>query len=133
MNERAVRGPKRSVDSPVHRSVPGCDFTFCAHVLDGTRATFELHGSLEPPGCAALRQALERLIADGVTEMVIDLDDIAICTSHGVDVLADAAEVLEGRGGSVHLLRAHGVTKKVLDIIDEADPSFKAIVHEDAD
>ncbi len=88
-------------------------------------ATVELHGVLCALTSQQLRREMTQLIEEGVEDIVIDLQHLDLCTSHGVDVFEEADGALsERQRGSVQLSRARGITHRVLDIIDAADPTF---------
>lgn len=88
-------------------------------------ATVHLHGELCAATAPVLRTEMERLLEDGVTDVIFKLQDLQTCTSHGLDLWDDVHRELKDRsGGAVYLVGPHGVVERVLDLITDADPSF---------
>jgi anti-anti-sigma regulatory factor len=93
------------------------------------RATVQLHGELCATTARLLRAELERLVEDGAVELTIDLTELTLCTSHGLDVFDDIHRLLHGhRRGQLRLRGARGVVRDVLDVVRDADRSFSPTI-----
>jgi anti-anti-sigma factor len=115
-----------TIDRPTKNPVPMLrTAAFVSSVHGPLVATLELHGVLCAVTAAQLRRELAQLIEEGIDDIVIDLRDLDLCTSDGVNVFTEANAALTDRDrGSVQLCRERGVTRRVLDVIDAGDPTF---------
>lgn len=92
-----------------------------------TRAVVELHGELCAHTATELRHELEQLVDDGIALVSIQLRDLRLCTSHGLDVFDDVHRLLSERdGGSLRLdlTGAPEIVRDVVRLIRHRDPSF---------
>ena len=88
-------------------------------------ATIALYGELCAFTAPQLDDEICRLIDDGATHLVVDLTDLRLCTSQGLDVFDRAHQRLRGNGaGEVRLQNARGVVDRVLAIVEGADTTF---------
>lgn len=112
--------PLRSRSDRVWRDVDGAIFSASA-VLHHHDEAARVHvvGDLGPSTAPVLRRMLEGLVADGISTIVVDMSELRLCTSHGVDVLEGARSRLAERGGSLTVDNAHGVVRKVLAVVSE--------------
>ena len=79
-------------------------------------AAVHLSGELCTTTAPRLRRLLGELLELGPTSVVVDLSQLQLCTSHGIDVLDQAARQLAATGGRLRILGASGIVRKVLDI-----------------
>lgn len=94
-------------------------FGVSALVDDGIRpdiAHVVVTGDLCPVSAPDLERLLDSLVDDGITEIHVDLSKLDFCTSHGVEVLERTRRRVEDRGGSLQLVAAHGVVRRVLEL-----------------
>lgn len=84
------------------------------HHHDGSARVY-VSGALGPATAPVLGSMLDGLVTDGVVTIVVDLSDLDLCTSHGLDVLERARDQLSSRGGGLSLENATGVVRRVLD------------------
>lgn len=120
--------PLRSRSDRVWRDVDGAIFSASA-VLHHHDEAARVHvvGDLGPSTAPVLRRMLDGLVADGISTIVVDMSELRLCTSHGVDVLEDARSRLAARGGSLTVDHAHGVVRKVLDLASESGDAERRI------
>lgn len=90
------------------------------HHADGA-ARVHLIGDLCPTSAPVLGSMLEGLVDDGISGIVVDLSELRLCTSHGLDVLDEARVRLAERGGSLRIENAHGLVRKILEITGLGD------------
>jgi anti-anti-sigma factor len=95
-------------------------------------ASLHLEGELCPASAPAFADELDVLLELGVLDVFIDLDDLRLCTSAGLEVFDRAHRRLGRDAGGVHLAGARGVVERVLAIVSGADPSFTVDVELDA-
>lgn len=107
---------------PAWRDVDGAIFAASA-VLHHRDSAARVHvvGDLCPSTAPVLASMLDGLIDDGIAGIIVDMSDLRMCTSHGVDVLDHARERLSEQGGSLSVEHANGVVRKVLDLAED-DP-----------
>ena len=81
----------------------------------GERTLVTLVGDIGPATTPLLRDAVERCLLDGVTEIDIDLTTVGSCDARGLDVLVSAAR----RAGRVHVrLRLHHPCAQIARLLD---------------
>lgn len=91
-----------------------------------------LGGELCAMTAPVLRRELEQLLGHGVTGVAMDLDDLALCTSQGVDLFAEVHDRLQRTsGGRLELHGPIGVVARVLQIVRDLDDDFDVHVHFD--
>ena len=110
----------RSRSDRVWRDVDGAIFSASA-VLHHQDEAARVHvvGDLGPSTAPVLRRMLDGLVTDGISTIIVDMSDLRLCTSHGVEVLEAARSRLAERGGSLTVDHAHGVVRKALDVVSE--------------
>lgn len=64
-----------------------------------------------------LRGLLDGLITDGITAITLDVSSLRICTSHGVDAIAESRDRLADVGGWLSIAHADGAVRKVFEIV----------------
>jgi len=97
---------------------------------DGTcTASVTLGGELCPLTAPDLEVELRQLLDQDVVGLAINLRQLTLCTSHGLDVF-DALDVLlrETVGGALVLHDPVGVVDRVLRIVRTGDPTFSPAV-----
>ena len=80
-----------------------------------------LRGELCQGTTPAVADAIEGLLALGVTDIRFDLAELRLCTSAGIDLWVDLATRLLARGGDVRLDGAAGVVRRALDAVGVSD------------
>jgi len=95
-------------------------------------ARVALGGELCAMTAPVLRRELEQLLGHGVAGIAMDLDDLALCTSQGVDLFAEVHDRLQRTsGGSLELHGPIGIVARVLQIVRDLDDDFDVHVHFD--
>lgn len=87
-------------------------------------ALLRLRGDVCVTTGPGLAEALESVVADGATHVVVDLTDVALCMSQGFDVLSTYHDLLAEAGGALDIVGAHGSVARSLDVLRTHDPSF---------
>ena len=87
-------------------------------------ASMHLEGELCPASAPAHAAEVATLLDLGVTALIIDLDDLRLCTSAGLDIWDRAHHRLGQLDGAVHLRGARGVVRRVLDVVAATDTTF---------
>jgi anti-sigma B factor antagonist len=95
-------------------------------VTDATSyaATLSLRGALCAVTAAGHARELDELVEQGFIDLRIDLDDLALCTSDGLDAWDDLQHRLDAVQGRLTLSGAHGVVRRVLDVVTRGDEHF---------
>ena len=81
---------------------------------EGSNATIHVRGRLTLPDCAALQQAIARLVDAGCREMVIELTDVSDIDSAGLGALVVATAAARRRGMDVRIESASSRTREFL-------------------
>jgi anti-sigma B factor antagonist len=89
-----------SVADPAHPDV--------AHVA--------LSGELCPFGAPALGRLLESLVDDGIRHVDIDVAGLELCTAAGVTLFEAVHDRVLKVGGSLRVVGAHGVVRRVFEV-----------------
>jgi anti-anti-sigma factor len=93
-------------------SSPGLDFT--VRFDDDRTALVRLKGEIDHANRAALSLVLEGIEAAGVVAIALDARDVTFVDGSLVDVLEPASRHLDRVGGSLQIVRASGVVRRVL-------------------
>lgn len=86
--------------------------------------TLSLRGALCAVTAETHARELGELVDQGFIELRIDLDDLALCTSDGLDTWDDLQHRLDTVQGRLTLSGAHGVVRRVLDVVTRNDEHF---------
>ena len=97
--------------------------------LNEIRAVF-LEGRLDIHRSLEVEADLDRMIADGVTRMVIDLNDLEFLSSSGLRVFLGLLKKLRTQNGRLALCRIPAEVRKVIRI-SELEDLFD--IHEEMD
>lgn len=95
-------------------------------LLDESRhaASLRVRGEL----CAITAEEHGRQLTDlvdrGYIELRIELDDLVLCTSHGLDLWDELQHRLDPLAGRVTLSGATGVVRRVLEIVTRPEGHF---------
>ena len=82
---------------------------------DGHTVRAELMGELDQHNAASLREALEKLLADGsVTRIEYDMRGVTFMDSSGIGALLGRYRTLAARGGSMDILNASRSMERIL-------------------
>jgi anti-anti-sigma factor len=98
-------------------------------------AVVDLHGELDPASVPQLRCELDQLIADGIVDITVDLQDLRFCTSCGLDLFDEVHGRLEQHRRGALRLRLHGaahIVQRVVRIVRENDPTFDPPIEDPA-
>lgn len=87
-------------------------------------ATLSLRGALCAVTAESHARELGELVDQGFIELRLDLDDLALCTSDGLDAWDDLQHRLDTLEGRLTLSGAHGVVRRVLDVVTRGDEHF---------
>jgi anti-anti-sigma factor len=63
-----------------------------------------------------LGQALKEAVAQPGRKVVVDLDEVTVCDSSGLQLLVDTYRQLTANGGTLRLSRARSLVRRVLEI-----------------
>ena len=96
------------------------------HVLDdGTHiASLRIRGALCALTASEHARQLDDLVGQGYVKLRIELDELALCTSHGLDLWDDLQHRLDPLEGKLVLAGATGVVRRVLDVATRPDGHF---------
>jgi len=87
-------------------------------------ACLRLHGTLCAFTAGTHGRQLADLVDQGYVRLRIELDDLELCTSHGLDCWDDLQHRLAPLDGSLTLVGATGVVRRVLDIVTRPEGHF---------
>ncbi len=80
-------------------------FEISEHVSDGVRV-MEASGSLNgPDSCSRLRERLKEVLANGDTQLVVDLSRVSYVDSAGLGALVAGLTTARNQGGNLKLAR----------------------------
>lgn len=83
----------------------------------GRQATVSVTGEIDIGTSPGLDACLERCLAEGCTEIVLDVTEMTFIDSSGLAVVAFVTKALKLRGGRVTLRNASPTVQKLLDIV----------------
>lgn len=103
----------------------------------GDVTILRLKGRLElDDGDVMLRDHVDRLVAEGRIQLLIDMKDVTRMDSAGIGMLAGKFMTVKGRGGAMHLLnltaragRLMHITKleTIFDIFHDEDEALRSL------
>ncbi len=118
--------------SPTERPNEDARPAFASTVLPsegtGGSAALRMVGSLDAWTAADHAVQLDELLDEGYIELRIELDGLLLCTSDGLDLWDDVQHRLDPLGGHLTLAGAHGVVRRVLDVMTASTMHFCPIV-----
>jgi anti-sigma B factor antagonist len=85
---------------------------------DGSSRTIRLGGSCDLATAPNLRQTLQTLVPPDVMEVDLDVADLEFIDSTGLGVVLGAMRRLREGGGTLRIVGAQGIVKRVLEITD---------------
>src|SRR5438094_471590 len=90
----------------------------CARVVgrSGTTATIVVASEIDIATAPQLRACLTDCLAEGCTDLALDLRDLTFIDASGLSVVAYVAKLLESGGGRLTLEKPRPMVRKVLDI-----------------
>jgi anti-sigma B factor antagonist len=94
---------------------PPPDFEVTAEIADGA-ATVTVRGEVDVYTAPQLRQRLYAVVADGVSNVVLDVAGMTFIDSTGLGVIVGTLKRLREGGGELVLRSPSRSTRKVLDI-----------------
>jgi anti-anti-sigma factor len=86
--------------------------------VEGSQAVLRLEGRLGYHGAALLKASCDRLLAEGIDRVALDLSAVDYMSSAGVRTIDELAAALEARSGRLRLLNLTEPVKLVLDLSD---------------
>lgn len=90
----------------------------------GHSASLRMRGALCAITVAEHGRQLSDLVDRGYIQLRIELDDLDLCTSDGLDLWDDVQHRLDPLAGRITLVGATGVVRRVLDIVTRPDAHF---------
>lgn len=87
-------------------------------------ASLRMRGALDAHTATGHARQLRGLVDDGFVELRIELDELLLCTSDGLDCWDDVQHRLDTVGGHVTLAGATGVVRRVLDVMTSSSVHF---------
>jgi anti-anti-sigma factor len=85
-------------------------------IVEGGEAVLRLEGRLGYRGAAILKASGDRLLAQGINRLALDLGAVDYMSSAGVRTIDELAAALEARSGRLRLLNPTDPVKLVLDL-----------------
>ena len=85
------------------------------HEPGDERARVRVEGEVDTASVGELTAALERLVANGATDLRLDLADVAFMDSTGLTALITAKTLLEGRG-SITVESASSAVRRTFEV-----------------
>ena len=111
-------------DTPAAEPNPflGCVLRFA----DATErlASVRIRGELCAVTASEHARQLDELVGQGYIRLRVELDDLVLCTSDGIDLWDDVQHRLDPLSGTLTLAGATGVVRRVLDIVRAGDGHF---------
>lgn len=80
-------------------------------------ALLALGGELDVAGTESVQDAVDGLLADGFTRVVVDLSGLTFCDSTGLGTLVRTHRALVAAGGSCLVAGAHGPVDRLLQLM----------------
>ena len=87
--------------------------------IENTKASFALQGRLDTVTAPDLEKALKDSL-DGITELVLDFEQLEYISSAGLRVLLSAHKAMSGKGG-MKVKNVNEVVREVFDVTGFAD------------
>lgn len=83
-------------------------------VLD--RAVLFVSGRMDAESAPLFEQKCKTWIAEGHTNLVVDLGDLAYVSSMGLRCFLSVAKLIQSKGGALRICRLNGLVKQVFEI-----------------
>jgi anti-anti-sigma factor len=80
-------------------------------------ALLTLSGYLQRPESKSIMQAIDGLVAEGVTRVIFDMTEVKYANSSAIGAFVNAVSTLKARGGLVVLLKMHANIEKVFETL----------------
>jgi anti-anti-sigma factor len=77
---------------------------------------FLVSGRMDAENAPQFEQKCRTSIAEGVTNLVVDLGDLAYISSMGLRSFVSLAKTLHDKGGALRICRMNGLVKQVFEI-----------------
>jgi anti-sigma B factor antagonist len=85
--------------------------------VSGSTVVLVLSGRLTAgSGADSLRDAIRQAIAEGGTNLLLNMADVAFMDSAGLSAMVVGSEQVRNRGGQLRILNAQGPVRRVLQI-----------------
>lgn len=84
--------------------------------VEGNRATVHTAGEIDITSAPILRSALTQCLAEGCTELTVDMTDLEFIDSSGLGVLVWALKQLRTRDGRLVIRNPPSIAQKILGI-----------------
>jgi len=91
---------------------------------EGQTASLRIRGELCAITAAEHGRQLSELVDQGYRQVRVELDDLVLCTSDGLDLWDDLQHRLDPLAGRLTLTGAVGVVRRVLDVVTRPDGHF---------
>jgi anti-sigma B factor antagonist len=85
------------------------------NIHDGDEIVVRLRGELDVFSSWRLLETVEDTMRLGVARVVVDVHDVTLCDSSGVNALVRAAHLCHALGRDLHVQGAAGVVQRVLE------------------
>lgn len=85
---------------------------------DADRTVVRLRGEYDLATRAALRDTLDRAIAHGDGDLVVDLSQVQFMDAGAVGIILQAREALLARSSSLTVRSPRGITRRILELCD---------------
>lgn len=95
----------------------------------GTWSVVAVRGEVDVASAPGLREAVIRLVSEGHSHLVIDLEAVDFIDSTGLGVLVGALKRVRVKGGELRLVCTNSRVLKVFDItgLDAVFPRFDSV------
>jgi anti-sigma B factor antagonist len=86
-------------------------------------------GEVDMASAPQLREKLGELLNDGITNLLVDMSEVAFLDSSGLGVLVSAMKQTRASGGSIRLAGVRPLVLKVLEItrLTDALPTYRTV------
>jgi len=106
--------PSAVTSSPIEMSSSG---TATRVTRTGGQATITVIGEIDIGSAPELHACLEQCLAEGSTEIILDMSDMTFIDSSGLAEIAYVTRVLKLRGGRVALQKPAPTIRRLLDVV----------------
>lgn len=111
-------------DMPALEPRPLLDGVLGSHDEAEHRASLRIRGELCAVTVVGHARQLGDLVDRGYVDLRLELDDLVLCTSDGIDLWDDLQHRLDPLAGRLTLCGATGVVRRVLEIVRAGDRHF---------
>lgn len=87
-------------------------------VTDPDRVVVLVQGDVDAATAPQLRAVVDALVAEGVTELELDLAELAFLDSTGIGVVAHTVRSLQAGGGTLTLRNVPSMVRRLLYVSD---------------